>query len=301
MITADQLKATLTWSGLVTAMIDGHRDERPDVQRVWMEDGPNGYLVWHGWARGSVIVTKMGTVIPGNPHGPAVQAIVVVFDARTGTPIGLIDGTELTYWKTAAVSAMAAHYLAPAQSRTLLMVGAGDLAPYLAEAHIAVRPSIDRVLVWNRTPEKAAALAARLPGASVASDLDSAVAEADVISCATASEVPLVRGATLSAGTHLDLVGGFTPSMHEVDNDAVGRSTLFVDHDLTSTVAGDLLTPFAAGVRSAADIVADLFDLAHGRHQGRSTADEITLFKSAGGAHLDLFASRHALAVVNGS
>ncbi len=296
-VTAAELRTALQWEPLIDAIDDGHREVLARSERVLMHDGPNSYLVWHAWAPGSVIVTKMVTIIPGNPHGPAVQALVAVFDGVTGAPIGLIDGTELTYWKTAAVSAMATRYLARSDTDTLLMVGAGSLAPYLIAAHRSVRPSIKRVLVWNRTREKAEAVA-QACGGEVAADLAEACASARLISCATASEVPLLCGEWLLPGTHVDLVGGFTPTMREADDVVVRRGRWFVDHRGTIHDVGDLIQPINDAVCTSEDILGDLQALACGTNPGRLTDDEITVFKSAGGAHLDLIAARHVLAVV---
>jgi ornithine cyclodeaminase len=225
--------------------------------------------------------------------------VIVAFDGSTGSPLAVIDGTELTYWKTAASSGLAASYLAPPEPRTLLLVGAGGLAPYLVHVHRAVRPSIERVLVWNRSTVNSEKLVEHPmlgDGAIVVEDLDAAVGEADVISTATRSESPLVRGRSLKPGSHLDLVGGYTPTMREADDEAVRRGTLFADAAIFSIDhCGDLSDPIARGVIDRSDVRADLFGLCRGEHPGRSGTDEITIFKSGGGAHLDLFATRYAL------
>jgi alanine dehydrogenase len=167
------------------------------------------------------------------------------------------------------------------------MVGAGELAPYLVRAHGALRPSIERVLLWNRTREKAQALAASLAPLPVqcVDALDDAVPQADIVCCATGAREPLIRGALLREGAHLDLVGGFTPEMREADDDALRRSRAFVDcRETTVGVVGDL--PASARVEG------DLYDLCCGRAAGRRNAHEITFFKSGGGAHLDLMTAR---------
>ena len=176
------------------------------------------------------------------------QALYVLFDATTGGPLALLDGTELTYRKTAADSALGARFLARADARTLLMVGAGGLAPHLVAAHRTVRPSIERVLVWNRTRARAEAVAATV-GGTVVDDLDAAVAAADVISTATMTKEPLVSRAAVSAGCHLDLVGAFRPDHREVDDEAVGAAELYVDDRLaTLTEDGDLVIPLRTGL-----------------------------------------------------
>jgi ornithine cyclodeaminase len=203
----------------------------------------------------------------------------------------------LTYWKTAADSALAADYLARRDAKTLLMVGAGAMAPFLIRAHQSVRPKLERTLIWNRSREKAADLAAGwggTPGLEVVDALEEAVERADIICCATASRSPLIAGNWLKPGVHLDLVGGFTPEMREVDDEAIRRASIFVDcRDTTLDCVGDLTQPIAAGVISAGDLRADLYDLCSGRHGGRRDAAEITLFKSGGGGHLDLMTAEY--------
>ncbi len=299
------MRERISITGLIETMRAGHREPAPEMERVYLaEPGTdNGYLVWHAWAPGSLIATKMGTIFPANPSAdpprPTVQCLITLFDGATGTPMALLDGTELTYWKTAASSALAADYLARADARTLMMVGAGSLAPYMVMAHRAVRPGIERVLIWNRTPAAARALTSNPlvgPGASAVDDLRAGVEQADIICCATAARTPLVLGAWLREGAHLDLVGGYTPEMRESDDEAARRSRLFVDATRFNIDAcGDLCQPIAAGVRLRSDVEADTFGLCRGEHPGRGSAGEITLFKSGGGAHLDLLASRYVV------
>jgi ornithine cyclodeaminase len=174
------------------------------------------------------------------------------------------------------------------------MVGAGALAPHLIGAHRAVRPSLERVLVWNRSAPRRerllADLAARGIAATAVDDLEAAVRQADVISVATLATEPLVRGAGLQPGSHLDLVGAYQPTMRESDDEAVRRARIHVDFRGTAVEeAGDLTQPLASGAIGAADILGDLFDLCQGRAPGRRSADEITLYKNGGGSHLDLF------------
>lgn len=306
-IGADQIRAGLDIRALIEALRAGHRRELPQMDRVLMHEPEtsNSFLAWHAWASTDTIAVKLTTIFPDNPTSPeprpGVQAIVTAFDGTDGSPTAVIDGTELTYWKTAASSGLAADFLAPREPSTLLMVGAGGLAPYLVMAHRAIRPSIDRVIVWNRTRAKAEALSGHpLVGGSleVVDDLDSAIAASDVISCATASARPLIEGERLQPGTHVDLVGGFTPAMREADDTAARRATLFLDNFMfTMDHAGDICVPLADGVIHHHDIVTDLFGLCRGAHPGRTSDDEITLYKSAGGAHLDLMATKHVLEV----
>ena len=222
-----------------------------------------------------------------------------MFDGETGQPVAVMDGEELGSRRTMAASALAARSLARSDAARLLVVGTGQLAPNAVEAHCAVR-AVRTVEVWGRAPQKAAAVvdAAARAGieASVVDDLDAAVARADVISCVTSATEPLIKGALLSPGTHLDLVGSFKPDMRESDDECITRATLFVDTAEGATLAGDLSQPMAAGLLDADEIAADLRALATGDHPGRSSADEITIFKSAGFALEDLAAAQLALA-----
>ncbi len=254
-------------------------------------------LVMPAWQEGAFTGVKLATVAPGNAARglPAVDASYLLADGRTGRHLALIDGGELTVRRTAAASALAADYLSRTDARHLVMVGTGRLAPNLVAAHAAVR-AIDRVTVWGRDPAKAVALARRLerPGldAAATDDLPAAVAAADIVSCATLSSEPLIRGEWLPPGAHLDLVGAFTPTMREADHAALARSRVFVDtRDGALSEAGEIVQAIAAGVLRAEDIAADLIELTGGHKAGRATPGEITVFKSVGAALEDLAAA----------
>ncbi len=218
-----------------------------------------------------------------------------LMDGETGVPRAIVDGDALTSRRTAAASALASSYLSRSDSRTLVIVGTGHLAPYLAAAHCAVRP-ISRVLVWGRNASRALALSAELTRQGIAAEpvgtLRTAMLEADIVSCATTSTVPLIIGRDVRPGTHVDLVGAFRPHMRESDDEAVIRSSVFVDtYDGAFAEAGDLLQPIAAGRWSREMVRAELKELVTGTKAGRQSADEITLFKSVGAAIEDLAAA----------
>ena len=184
-------------------------------------------------------------------------------------------------------------------ARTLLMVGTGALVPHLIEAHCSER-AIEQVLIWGRDAKKAQSLAQRLQTQGIAveavSDLQQAAGDADIISCATLSETPLIKGEWLKPGAHLDLVGGFKPSMRECDDQALIKARVFVDTRAGALKeAGDLVQPIAAGVFKDADVVAELSELCGGRIAGRETESEITLFKSVGASLEDLAAAELVL------
>ncbi|WP_137392310.1 ornithine cyclodeaminase family protein [Rhodoligotrophos defluvii] len=306
-VDAETVHRLLRFEGLVEALAAKHRlpeplDDRSELHHEGEGETPDTFFVLPAWTPGEAFGCKLVTVMPANPRKPAglpaVQGSYILFDGETGSPAVLIDGTVLTYYKTAADSGLGAKLLARPDVETLLVCGAGALAPYLVRAHLAVRPSLRRVLVWNRTPRKARALAAELCGSGVAAEvaekLDAAVGEADVISCATAATTPYIRGAWLKPGQHLDLVGSFTPAMRECDDEAVRRSRLYCDSRRYGIdQPGDLGEPLRRGVIERSDIIGDLFDLCQSRVEGRKSPGEITLFKNGGGGHLDLFTAMH--------
>ena len=237
---------------------------------------------------------KIANVFPGNGRCglPAVMATYLLSCARTGTPLALVDGGELTARRTAGASALAAKYLARKDAKRLLLVGTGRIAANLAHAHSAILP-IDDIRVWGRNSANAEKLAATLRDeglkAVAVGDLAEEVANADIVSCATLSTTPLVLGEWLTEGTHLDLVGGFTPGMREADDEAIRCASVFVDTREGATAeAGDIITPLKSGVLKREDIRAELGDFAFGRHAGRTNASEITLFKSVGASLEDL-------------
>lgn len=309
MISAEAVDRALTFGGLVetlrTAFRDGavqpvrhhHTIERPDgaastllLMPAWTDFNAAGTS-----ANGHIGV-KVVTVSPDNNAvaKPAVMGLYLLLDGKTGEPQALIDGQRLTQWRTACASALAASYLAREDASRLLIIGAGALSPFLAKAHSAVRP-ISRIRIWNRTFANAEKVAASLKAegmdAEAIDDLDSALGDTDIISSATIATTPLVKGALLKPGTHVDLVGGFAPGMRESDDDAIRRARVYVDTRAGATKeAGDIVQPLASGVLKPENIVADLHELARGEKNGRGGADEITLFKSVGAALEDLAA-----------
>ncbi|MBV9218354.1 MAG: hypothetical protein JOY94_02970 [Methylobacteriaceae bacterium] len=300
MLDDDGVAAALDWPVLIAALREGHRRGIDAAERMLLSDtqaeDANHFLIWPAWRFGAYCGIKLVTIFPENPqrYGRDTNATVyVLFDGRDGRPLAVIEGAQFTLRKTAADSALGATFLARPEVQTLLVVGAGAQAPWQIRALTSARPSIRRVLIWNRTSEKAARLAAEIAAsgldAAAVDDLDATVPQADIISTATAATAPLLKGALLSAGVHVDLIGGFTPRMREADDEVMRRAAIFVDsRRFTLGVCGDLTQPIAAGVIAETDVRADLFDLSGGTHPGRNSADEITLFKNGGGGHLDL-------------
>jgi ornithine cyclodeaminase/alanine dehydrogenase-like protein (mu-crystallin family) len=305
-VSAAEVDAALTFPGLVETLREAfakgaiqpvrhhHTVERPGASASTLLLMP----AWTNFAQGGEghIGVKIVTVSPDNNAigKPAVMGVYLLLDGTTGEPQALIDGQRLTLWRTACASALAADYLARPDAEHLVVIGAGALAPFLARAHSAIRP-IRRVTIWNRTRANAEKIAAQLVAqgldATVADDLDAAVAAADIVSCATLSDQPLVRGAALRPGTHVDLVGAFSPTMRESDDEAISRAQVYVDTRAGATKeAGDIVQALASGALSQTGIRGDLYDLTRGTAGGRTDADAITLFKSVGAAIEDLAA-----------
>ncbi len=257
------------------------------------EGGHLSSLIMPAWIPGRYYGIKVINIAPGNAARglPGLHASYLLFDAVTGVPLALIDGDEITTRRTAAASALAASWLARPDAKHLLVVGAGRIARLLPEAYGAVR-AVEQVTVWARNSDHAEALAeawrSRGIAAVAAHDLETAVNAADMVSCATLATAPLVRGEWLRPGSHLDLIGSFTPAMREADDACFASAALYVDDEEALRKSGDLLGPMARGVFSAADLRGTLTTLARGEAGGRRTANERTVFKSVGVALEDL-------------
>ena len=306
---SDDVHRLLDYPSLVAALRAAHAADRMPLSRssVFGEppDEANKFVSLVSWAADDVIAVKLVGVFPSNlalmPPEPSVQGLVTLFHGATGRPLLAADGAAMTFRKTAADSALGVDLLARRDAEVLLVVGSGGLAPHVSLAHTAVRPSIREILIWNRTTgraeETAAALAAQGLPARATSDLDAAVARADIISCVTMATSPLVKGALLKPGTHVDLIGAYLPEMREADDDVVRRARIFVDTRNGCDHSGEIAEPIARGLLTLESIEADLFDLCTGRHPGRTTPDAITMYKNVGGGHLDLFTARHLRAM----
>lgn len=270
-------------------------------------------LLMPAWTQGDGgrVGVKVVTVYPDNGQRslPAIFGQYLLLDGHTGQPLALLDGTMLTKRRTACASGLASRYLSRTDATTLAMIGTGALAPQLIRVHAKVRP-IRRVTIWGRRIERAEALAqelsASLPGllgrpieVRATRDRREAVSSADIVSCATLSQTPLVEGAWLREGQHIDLVGAYTPKMRESDDEAVRRARIFVDTRAGAMKeGGDIVQPITNRIIAEKDIVADLYELSRGQQQGRASDDctSITLFKSVGAALEDLAAAELAIA-----
>jgi ornithine cyclodeaminase len=303
LIDADAAAVKMDALALVAALREAHREGGMGaVQRLIVQEpgADNSALTWAALDPKRGVAVKAATVFPGNSRSglhPNIHSVVVLFDAACGAPLAAIHGESFTRMKTAADSALAADLLAVPGAETLAVLGAGAQAATHIRFQRAVRPSIRRVFIWNRTPAAGARLAAALReegvDAEAFGDAERVVREAAIVSCLTASRDPVLRGRWLGPGAHVDLVGGFTPQMRESDDDVVRRGRLFADTlRFTVTECGDFRIPIDRGVIPRDAVEGDLFGLCSGRIQGRRGLEEITVFKNGGGGHLDLIVAR---------
>jgi ornithine cyclodeaminase/alanine dehydrogenase-like protein (mu-crystallin family) len=310
-ISADQIQSSLTFpslieelrcafkSSVITPLRAHHALEQKNAADATLLIMP----AWDNFStttgpENTFIGLKTVTIFPdnGQKNLPTVMGLYVLLAGDSGRPLAVLDGQALTLWRTACASGLAASYLAREGSTHLLMVGAGALAPFLIRAHAAIRP-INSVKIWNRNFGKAESLAHSLSHETfqveAVKDLEPAAREADIISCATISDTPLVLGKWLKPGSHLDLVGAFRPDLRESDDEAVIAARVFVDTRAGAlSEAGDLVQPIQKGLISAQHVVADLRELTCGKNSGRQTHEEKTLFKSVGTALEDLAAAK---------
>lgn len=296
-LSAKDVQSVANWPLVIEALREGHRLPKADIGDTFVHARNNTMLVRSAYVDGLAAGVKAATVVPDNlgRNLPSIHAQVMLFDDVTGELTALVNGTEVTAWKTAADSALGCDLLARKDAKALLMVGAGAMAKPLIEAHLTVRPGIEKVMIWNRTKARAEELSKRLSEldqiVECVASLEDAAADADIISCATMTNDPVLNGAWISSGTHVDLVGAYKADMREADDDLHKRGTWFVDSlDTTLDHIGELKIPLAEGTISRDAVKGDLNALVGGE-TGRTSEDQITVFKNGGGAHLDIMVS----------
>ena len=283
-----EAEAHLSWAGLMAALEAGHRLPRAEIADLLLYRGDDTLLDRAAWIDGLGSLVKVGTIVPGNAARgkPTVNGIVNLFDDQTGELQALLDFHLVTKWKTAGDSLLSASRLARKDARNILLVGAGTVARSMVQAYSSVFPGA-QFTVWSRTRATAAAM-----GLPVADDLEAAVKAADIICTATMATDPLIKGDWLQPGQHLDLIGAYTPAMREVDDTAMARARVFVDARATTVHhIGDLIAPIASGAITQGDVIADFYD--DPALYARRSADEITIAKNGGGAHLDLMTATY--------
>lgn len=303
---ADQVVDVLSMSGLIQSMRETYRQQAKIPQRNVMpleEGNYDAFALLPAWNE-RLITIKAFTYFPDNAQEgkDSLSSKILAFNRTDGEPLALLDGKVLTYWRTAAASALAADYLSRDDASTLIICGTGNLAPYIAWAYAAVRP-LKQVWVWGRDGQKAARVVDAIQSGSeylsrpvgkrykvnVIESVDAHLPAADMISCATGAKTPLFDGHQLPPGIHIDLIGNHDRDKRECDSETVSRSSVYVDSKINVLAeAGDLLIPIDQGIFSEQEIKAELTDLCAGRQPGRTSSQEITLYKSVGSALADL-------------
>lgn len=284
----------LDWVELTNAIADGHNLPMAQIDDTFLYRGKDTLLSRAAWIDGLGMAVKTATIFPDNPDAgnPMVNGSVCLYSDKDGALSALIDFHLITKWKTAADSLLAALRLARRDSRQILIVGAGTVGQSLCDAFAAGFPDA-QISIWNRTRDKAVALAATLPEVSVADDLETAVRNADIIISATMSTDPIIRGDWLRPGQHLNLIGAYRPDMREADDTALQRARVFVDSfETTVDHIGEIAIPLTTGAIMRDDLIADYYDLAAFT---RGSDNDITVFKNGGGAHMDLITCCYVL------
>lgn len=285
------LKEAFSSKDLLAPMRHHHDFPNPQVGK------DSTLLLMPAWKPNYYAGVKVVSVSPENARFnlPSIQGIYIFIDAKTGGIKALLDAKALTVKRTAAASALASSYLSRANSNSLLMIGTGALSANLIKAHASVRP-LREVFVWGRNYEKACKICVELKKEKFSvlpiRTIEEKITEVDIVSCATLSKVPLVLGKHLKPGQHVDLVGAYKNDMREADDEAIIRSSVFVDtFEGGLKESGDILIPLQTGVLKKENIKADFFQFCSGKSSGRMVDNEITRFKSVGHALEDLAAA----------
>lgn len=292
----DEMDRILKWEDITHAILEGHKLPKGSVADSLAYRNDDTLLTRSAWIDGLGVAVKSATIMPGNVPKcePLIHGGVMLFDDEIGQLEALVDFHLVTKWKTAGDSLLAAKLLARPDSQNILIVGAGTVSCNMVSAYASAFPNA-RFEVWNRSPDNARKMVASLSSEfaiSHAENLEEAVKRADIINCATMSSDPVIDGAWLQAGQHVNLIGAYKPDMREVNDVALQRSRIFVDSfETTIHHIGELMIPIASGAISESDVVADYYDIESGAFSSTSD-DEITLFKNGGGAHLDLMTAK---------
>ena len=308
----EEVHAALSYPALVDALQETFSGEfNMPPRNVFLLDEQSGshdaFAVLPSWNT-DLIGVKAFTYFPSNSEPyKSLYSKILLFDRAHGEPLALVDGTTVTFWRTAGISGLATRLLARKDAENLLLLGTGNLAKYIIRANASVRP-LKRVSVWGRTPSNAAQIvdemSSELEGVEmmVATDLEKSCREADIIVSATASHEPLVMGDWVTEGTHTDFIGNHHADKRECDTSLILKSRVYADSYANCfKEAGEILVPISEGVFQKDDVVADLSEMCNGSAPLRQNDDDITLFKSIGMGISDLVGAGLAYKVSNGS
>ena len=290
-----EAESYLTWQGLTDAFLADHKRPKAQIGDTFLYRGEDTMLTRSAWIDGLGSAVKTANIMPGNPARgePMIHGAVNLYDDVTGFLQAIVNFHLVTKWKTAGDSVLGARLLARPDSEVILIVGAGTVGRNLREAYGALFPSA-RFLIWNRSPNAAEAFAAECDKTTAIASLEEGVRQADIVTSATMTTEPLIKGAWLQPGQHIDLIGAYRPDMREADDEVLTRARLFVDsRDTVLDHIGEFKDPLARGVISRDDVLGDLYDAKTGVFT--RSPEDITLYKNGGGAHLDLMTSRYIL------
>lgn len=299
-ISAEEIHTALSYPALVDALQDAYAQpfSMPPRQVFLLDDesdNHDAFAVLPSW-NDELIAVKSFTYFPDNPKPKyaSLYSKIMLFDRKHGEPLALVDGTSVTFWRTAGISGLASRLLSREDSKTLLLLGTGNLAPYIIKAQLSVRP-IDRVMIWGRTASKAQALVEQFANENDAvqfeavDDLQAACGLADIIVSATGSHEPLVLGDWVTPGTHTDFIGNHHATKRECDTALIAKSKVYADSYVNCfKEAGEVLVPIEEGAISKDHVVGELTEMCSGAVKLRESENEITLFKSIGMAMSDL-------------
>lgn len=299
-ILGPELTEHLNWADAVEALRRGHTFPRATVSDMLIPMADGELLTRSAVIPGLGAGTKSVTIRPDNPAllppAPSVQGLFTLFDEDRGHPVGLIDGALLTFWKTVADSLLGASYMAPNDAKSLAVIGTGPIAKGLLEGYVTFYPDLTDIRIWGRTQERAQAIADEVTfPLEVCDTAEDAIRGADIVTSATASKSPVIKGDWVKPGAHVDLVGAHAPDMREGDDALISHSSVFVDsRETVLEHIGELRIPISQKVISLADVKGDLYDLVMADSHQRGD-DEITVFKNGGGAHLDVMMALYCL------
>ena len=299
-ISAEEVHVALQYPDLVDALqVAFSRDFTMPPRSVFLldenDDNHDAFAVLPSW-NDAVIGVKAFTYFPDNPRPKydSLYSKILLFDRAHGEPLALVDGTSVTFRRTAAISGLASRLLSREDSQTLLLLGTGNLATYIIRAQASVR-DLRRVLVWGRTPANAQKVVDQMAGelvgidVSVVGDLPTVCGEADIIVSATASHEPLVLGDWITPGTHTDFIGNHHATKRECDTALIAKSKVYADsRDNCFKEAGEVLVPISEGAITKDHVIGQLTEMCMGTVPLRTSDEEITLFKSIGMARSDL-------------
>ena len=215
----DEMDKILKWGDVTDAMLTGHRLPKASISDGLVYRGDDTLLSRSAWIDGLGVLVKSATIVPANTTKdiPMINGGVMLFDDETGQLEALVDFHLVTKWKTAGDSLLGAKLLARSDSKDILIVGAGTVSRNMVSAYASIF-SDARFTVWNRSPENARNMVAELSDdfeISQIDDLEAAVKCADIITCATMSSTPVIDGAWLQDGQHVNLIGAYRPNMRE--------------------------------------------------------------------------------------